>query len=334
MRQAFDSSDQSVRTDLALEATEVLRGRGRREIPGVEVHEEKQDDITVTRVNVTTDAGAELMGKPKGRYITIEAPSLRKRNRDLQQRVGEVLSREFGALLQDGQFAGGQIPDSFLVVGLGNWRATADSLGPKVVSQLLVTRHLRDYVPVELTGKLRAVAAVAPGVLGITGIETSEVVRGIVERTSPQAVVAIDSLCARSVDRIITTIQIADTGIHPGSGIGNKRVGLTRDVLGVPVIALGIPTVVHAMTIADNTLEAVAAYLSSSPGLLGRLDGMSVEDRRRVVEKAVSERLGDLVVTPKEIDSYIGDMARVVAGSLNVAFHPGIDVGDLSKYLF
>ena len=183
-----------------------------------EVTEEHHDGITVTRVKVWSEEGERIMGKAKGNYITIEAPGLRRRNWGLQQDVGNILSREVRAL-----FSKGQEPQSYLVVGLGNWRATADSLGPRVARHILVTRHLREYVPEDIKGKLKAVSAIAPGVLGITGIETGEIVLGIVEKARPDAVIAIDALAARSVDRITTTVQLADTGIHPGSGVGNKR---------------------------------------------------------------------------------------------------------------
>ncbi len=332
MKQRFVHFSKGVFSDLAVESTELLRAEAEREIPGVRVTEESKDGIHVTRVAVLTPEAERLMQKPVGNYITIEAPGLRKRNRDLQQQVGEILAGEVSSLLRSQKFAF-RFPESFLVVGLGNWRATADSLGPKVISRLLVTRHLKQYVPSELTNQLRSVSAIAPGVLGLTGIETGEIIRGIVEKTGPQAIVAIDSLSARSVDRIITTVQLADTGIHPGSGVGNKRVGLTFDTLGVPVIAIGVPTVVHAVTIADNTLEAVADRLEMHKELKEALEALQTEDRRHIIKEAVTEKLGDLVVTPKEIDNYIGDMAQLIAGALNVAFHPGIDISEFTKYL-
>jgi spore protease len=332
MTDRFSYFSRNAYSDLALESTELLRGEARCEIPGVRVTEESRDGVHITRVVVQTLEGATLLGKPVGNYVTIEAPGLRKRNRDLQQQVGEVLAGELSALLRDQKFAF-KFPHSFLVVGLGNWRATADSLGPKVVSRLLVTRHLKQYVPSELINQLRSVSAIAPGVLGLTGIETGEIIRGIVEKTRPEAVIAIDSLSARSVDRIITTVQLADTGIHPGSGVGNKRVGLTFETLGVPVVAIGVPTVVHAVTIADNTLEAVAERLGTCGDLHEALDALQTEDRRQIIEQTVTEKLGDLVVTPKEIDNYATDMAHLIAGALNVAFHPGIDTSEFTKYI-
>ena len=332
MKQRFSFFSKDAFSDLALESTELLRAEDGRQIPGVRVTEESRDGVHVTRVTVLTPEAGQLMNKPVGNYITIEAPGLRKRNRDLQQQVGEALADELSALLRDQKFAF-KFPQSFLVVGLGTWRATADSLGPKVVSRLLVTRHLKQYVPSELINQLRSVSAIAPGVLGLTGIETGEIIRGIVEKTGPEAVIAIDSLSARSVDRIITTVQLADTGIHPGSGVGNKRVGLTFETLGIPVIAIGVPTVVHAVTIADNTLEAVADRLGTHRELREALDALQTEDRRQIIEEAVAEKLGDLVVTPKEIDNYISDIAQLIAGALNVAFHPGIDISEFTKYI-
>ncbi len=313
------------RTDLALEASQSVRGQAGRELPGVSVSEHTQGEIRVTTVRVLDEIGESTIGKPRGTYVTIECQGLKKRNRSLQEDVGGVLTRELSTLVASDSPA-----RKYLVVGLGNWRATADSLGPKVTSKLLVTRHLKRYVPQDVIGELRSVSAISPGVLGLTGVETAEIVKGVVAHTSPDVVVAVDSLAARSVDRIISTVQLADTGIHPGSGIGNKRFGLTQDTLGVPVIAIGIPTVVYATTIARDALSRVMETIASSQPWIGRLDHSTNQD---IVEHAMEERLGDMVVTPKDIDTYIEDMATVVAGSLNAAFHPGIDITEMTKYV-
>jgi len=239
--------------------------------------------------------------------------------------VGKILTEQLAKLLDLGP------DDSALVVGLGNWNATPDALGPRVTSKLLVTRHLHDYVPADVAGGLRKVAAISPGVLGITGIETAEIILGIVEKIKPGVVICVDALAARSVERIGTTVQIADTGINPGSGIGNQRKGLNRDTLGVPVIAMGVPTVVHAATIAHDTMEALASSLQGKKPFFQLFN--SPQERREMVNQVLNPSVGELVVTPKEIDDLIEDMAKVIAGSLNAVLHTSIQSQDLLKYL-
>lgn len=314
------------RTDLALEATDILRARVGREIPGVQVNEEKQDGLTVTRVQVLDERGEQAIGKVKGTYVTIEAPDLRQRNRELQEKVARVIGRELQGMLPPGN------DYLVLVVGLGNWRATPDALGPRVVNNILVTRHLQDYVPQDLKGGLRPVAAIAPGVLGTTGIETGEVIRGIVDRIRPTAVVAIDALAARSVKRIMATIQIADSGIHPGSGVGTKRTGITRETLGVPVMAIGVPTVVHAITIASETLDLLVDQLRGSNQLYHILQQMGSQDQRRLIEEVLTPEVGDLMVTPKEVDALIDDTSHLLAGGINAALHPNIKLEEAFLY--
>ncbi|EKP93724.1 GPR endopeptidase [Thermaerobacter subterraneus] len=308
-----------VRTDLALEAIGTSQP-----MPGVQVEEERGQGYLVTRVTVTSPEAARRLGKPPGRYVTIESPGFRKRDRELQERVANVLARELAAMLPDRPDA------SFFVVGLGNWNATPDSLGPEVVHRLLVTRHLQEYVPEDLKGGLRSVAALAPGVLGLTGIETGDVIRGIVQQIRPDMVIAVDALAARNIERIMTTVQIADTGIHPGSGVGNHRAAVTRETLGIPVIAIGVPTVVHAHTIAYDTLDALTRSLQSQSTLFRTLGQMPEADKRRLIEEVLGPAVGDLMVTPKEIDVFVEEMATVVASGLNAALHPRIDEIDLS----
>jgi spore protease len=313
-------------TDLALEATAAVSGDANTEIQGVSMTEERHEAATVTRVEVLNAAGEQQIGKPIGNYVTIDSPGLRRRNRDLQEAVGELLTAELGKLI-------GELDPTatVLVVGLGNWNATPDALGPRVTGKLLITRHLTDYVPAELVGGLRRVAAISPGVLGITGLETAEVILGIVENIKPGLVIAIDALAARSVERIGTTIQLADTGISPGSGIGNQRKGLNKETLGVPVLAVGVPTVVHAATIAHDTMQALAAkFEGRKPFLPSFTTG---DERREMVNEVLPPGVGELVVTPKEIDDLIEDMAKVIAGSINAVLHTSVTSKDLLKYI-
>ncbi len=320
----FSASD--VRTDLALEAHAAARGTGPQEMPGVTVNEERGPDVSVTRMEIFTPQAAQLLGKTMGRYVTIEAPALRRRNRQLQEEVAGVLARELAALMNLNPW------DEVLVVGLGNWNATPDALGPRVVGGLLVSRHLRAHVPPELANRLRGVAALAPGVLGLTGIETGEIVRGVVDRAAPQAVIVVDALAARSIDRIATTIQLADTGINPGSGVGNPRASITRDNLGVPVYAIGVPTVVHAVTIANDTLDLVASQLQAQEPAWQPLAAMDRERKHSLISQVLSPEVGDLVVTPKEIDVLIRDISRAVAGGVNAALHPAIGREEMAIY--
>lgn len=300
----------SPRTDLALE----LVG-GRSHIPGVHMETHRLDGVTLTRIRVLDATGAQQVGKPPGRYITLEAPGLRQRSRRLQDQVAQVLAQELRSLLPVREDA------TVFVVGPGNWRATPDALGPRVVERLLVTRHLWDQVPADLRGRLRPVCALAPGVLGITGIETGEIIRGVVDRLRPEAVIAVDALAARSVDRILTTIQIADTGIHPGSGVGNRRLAITRETLGVPTIAVGIPTVVHAFTIAYDTVDILVQKLAQTHRFYQLISGMSGEEKQALIAEVLSPAVGDLMVTPKEIDVFIDELAGVLAQGINRALH-------------
>ncbi|MFZ5814265.1 MAG: GPR endopeptidase [Bacillota bacterium] len=313
-------------TDLAMEATAALRGDAQTEVTGVSMKEFRYEAATVSWVEVLNPEGERRIGKPVGNYITIEAPGLRQRNRALQEAVGKILVEHLAKLLDL------QDNSSALVVGLGNWNATPDALGPKVTAKLLVTRHLREFVPADLAGGLRSVAAISPGVLGITGIETAEVIHGIVERIKPSVVICIDALAARSVERIGTTIQIADTGINPGSGIGNARRALNRQTLGVPVIALGVPTVVHAANIVHDAFEAMASRHQAGKPFFPLLT--SPEERRQMVSEVLSPTVGELVVTPKEIDDMIEDMSKVIAGSLNAVLHNSVAAQDLLRHLY
>jgi spore protease len=302
-----------VRTDLAIEAARSRPGS----VPGVEIEEQRHDGVTVSRVRITTPEAEAAVGKRMGRYVTLDAPELRRRGTHLLEQLARLVADELGRLLD--------LTDetSLLVVGLGNWQATPDALGPRVVNNLLVTRHLREQVPDDLRGGLRSVAAIAPGVLGLTGIETGEIIRGVVDRVRPDVVVAVDALASRSIERILTTIQLADTGIHPGSGVGNDRGGLNEETLGCPVVALGVPTVVHATTIAYDTIELLAERLAKDPAYRG-LAALRGEERRRLIEQVLSPSVGDLMVTPKEIDVLMEDMAKVIAGGINAAVHPRV----------
>lgn len=321
-----------IRTDLAIEAREFYaKSENRQDIPGVLVDVDKKENITVTRVKVVEEVGARIIGKPMGNYITIEVPKLRENDKDLQDEVSRTLAEEVAHLvdLKDDSV--------ILVVGLGNWNVTPDALGPRVVEHLLVTRHIKEYVPEQVDEGVRSVCAIAPGVLGITGIETSEIIKGIVERVKPDLVIAIDALASRRMDRISTTVQIADTGINPGSGVGNNRKELDRKTLGVPVLAIGVPTVVDAATMASDTIDIIIDSLAKESKKGGEfynmLKSMDKNEQNKLINEVLSPYIGNLMVTPKEIDRLIEDISVVVANGLNVALHPSIGMDDLDKYL-
>lgn len=309
----------SVRTDLAIEASALFNKTEQEtsKLDGVVVKTAKEEDITVTRVEVTNQNGAQSVGKPIGTYITIESPHLRENDEDAFERTGKLLSRELQSVLNLKK------DSTVLVVGLGNWNVTPDALGPKVVSNLLVTRHLFEYIPDKLDENLRPMCAVSPGVLGITGIETSEIIKGITDKVKPDVIIAIDALASRKTDRISTTIQIADTGITPGSGIGNKRKGLTQDYLGVPVIAVGVPTVVDAATVANDAIELlianINAHASEGSALKNFAGGFDMEHRYPLIKEVLSPYVGNLIVTPKEVDGIIEEVSKIIANGINEA---------------
>ncbi|KYZ77596.1 spore gernimation protein [Anaerosporomusa subterranea] len=304
----------------------MLSRQTREDIPGVKVETIDDDDIVITRVHITTPEAEQIMGKRQGRYVTIEAPGLRYKNTPLQEDVMQHLAEEFAELTGLAQNA------TILIVGLGNWNVTPDALGPKVVDKVVVTRHLQSMISPELKGGVRSVCAISPGVLGITGMETSDIIAGITARIKPDLVVAIDALAAASTQRVVTTIQLSNTGINPGSGVGNKRFGLNQESLGVPVVAIGIPTVVHASTIAMDTIDtlhqhaAFARYFKS-------MENLTDSDRQTIIRQVLPDTLGDLMVTPKEVDRLIDDMSIVVAGGINQALHPNIDYENIHMYI-
>lgn len=299
----------SIRTDLAMEARELHPS-----LSGVTEESEEHEGVAVTRIALTTDDAAARLEKRKGRYVTLDAPELSARPLDLFERVSRALSNELSRLME-----GLGTCENVLVVGLGNRAITPDSLGPRVVESIYVTRHIKQYMPDALPGPVRAVSAVAPGVLGVTGVETMEIVRGVVEHCKPDLVIAVDALASRRSARISTTVQLTDAGISPGAGVGNNRTGLDRETLGVPVIAIGVPLVVFATTISQDTISLIA----DETGLHN-----DEERLKELAAKVIAEHIGELIVTPKEIDSIVADMTRIVADGINMALF-GADYGEV-----
>jgi len=315
------------RTDLALEAQEMC---GTTHAEGVSVDTQKLEELSISRVCITNKHGENLLKKPQGTYVTLEIPSAIHKEQRIYEHTISVLAEELKKIvnLKD--------TDTVLVVGLGNWNITADALGPRVVSALLVTRHMFEMMPEEIEEGIRPVCAISPGVLGITGIETGEIVRGIVEKIKPQLVIAIDSLASRKLERISTTIQISNTGITPGGGIGNVRLALNEQTLGVPVIAIGVPTVVDAATMASDTIDLVLDRLMSEVeencDFYKMLKNVNRDEKYQLINDALSASSENLVVTPKEVDEIIEEISELIANSINIALHSSLTINDLNKY--
>lgn len=320
----------SVRTDLALEEKERFESDNV-EIPGVVLDEEydKEMEIRITRVKVETENGAKIMGKPVGVYLTIEAPNMSVPDDDYHREVSVKLSGFIRELIQGRELDTEDL--SVLVVGLGNRKVTPDALGPYVADNLCVTRHIvKEYGKYAMGMEhARLVSAIVPGVMGQTGMETLEIVKGVVNETKPDLVIAIDALAARNTKRLNRTIQIADTGIHPGSGVGNHRNGLTKESVGIPVIGIGVPTVVDAATIANDTMENLIDALESSEMLKGVGDVLRTynsAEKYELVKELISPHLNGMYVTPKDEDDLVKQISYTISEALNMLFTNKEDV--------
>lgn len=320
-----------IRTDLALEAKEISQKRYGSNIPGVLTENEHIGDIHISRVRIISEEGERNLGKPQGAYITLEMSDIHSRDPEYREMVSRQLGKEVNDLVKFSD------KDSILVLGLGNWNITPDSLGPKTIGKLFVTRHIMEYMPEQIDDRLRSVSAVAPGVLGITGIETGEIVKGVVEKVKPDLVIAIDALASQKASRIGSSIQIANTGINPGSGVGNKRTGLNKQTLGVETVAIGVPTVVYAHTIGKDSLNMLADVMRENAGagsdffkILEKID----EDQMDILlDRILSQGFGDLVVTPKEVDTLIEFASGIIADGLNIALHNNITFEEVRSYM-
>ena len=241
------------RTDLALERKDIYQKANKlNEIDGVECEESKIDEnIKISKVKITNKNGEEALGKAIGNYITIDVKNLKIAEEEDIQKASEVVTNELREILKLHIDKQGEV----LVVGLGNIYVTPDALGPKVINEIDVTRHLINYLPQYVEEGTRAVSAIAPGVLGTTGIETVEILKGIVQNIKPKLIIVIDALASRSIDRISSTIQISDTGIVPGAGVGNTRQEISERSLGIPVVSMGIPTVVELATLVSDGID-------------------------------------------------------------------------------
>ncbi len=327
----------SERTDLAIEISDALRldKDEAYEIPGVEVKQKSFEDsrLSITRVRILNEEGERSMGKPKGDYITIESPSLKENNPKLHEEVIYMLKEAIGSLLPKKNT--GSL--SVLVIGLGNRFATPDTLGPKVANQVFVTRHIALKAPELLDEGICHLSSFAPSVMGLTGIETAEIIGGVVENVKPDCVIAIDALAARSASRINSTIQITNTGISPGAGVGNQRKVLDEKTIGCKVIAVGVPTVVDTATLVADAFGELVRHIQAqdehSP-LFDSLNELSEEEHYRLVKEILYPEISDLFVTPKEIDEIMEYLASIIANGINLAVHPGMTLKDINKYTY
>lgn len=306
------------RTDLAVERRELYKNINKleNEIDGIETENKKiTEEIAVSKVKITNENGANAIGKPIGTYTTIDIKKLKIATAEQIQKIAEVLAQELRNILNEHITE----KEDILVVGLGNLYVTPDALGPKVVNEIDITRHLLSYAPEYLDENTRPVSAIAPGVLGTTGIETLEILKGIVDNVKPKLIIAIDSLASRSIERISSTIQISDTGIVPGAGVGNKRKELSKETLGIPVIALGIPTVVELATLVSDGIDIFIDRLQEKAESNEYLNKLQQNDKYEEVKEALNVGEYNMIVTPKEIDDLIENMKDVVARGINFA---------------
>ena len=305
------------RTDLALERRDIYQKiNSLQQIDGIESTEEQiNDNIKVSRVKITNQNGEQAIGKPIGNYITIDVKKLKLATDEDIQKASETLTSELKKIIDVHTDKQGEI----LVVGLGNIYVTPDALGPKVINEIDVTRHIKKYLPQYLDEGTRIVSAISPGVLGTTGIETVEILKGIVDNINPKLLIVIDALASRSIERISSTIQISDTGIVPGAGVGNTRQEISEASLGIPVVAIGIPTVVELATLVSDGIDIFIDRLQEKAESNEYLNKLQQEDKYEEVKEALNVGEYNMIVTPKEIDDLIENMKDVVARGINFA---------------
>ena len=310
-----------IRTDLASEAKERFEGEtgqaGALQGVLVETSFLEGTNSSLTKVTILNQEGEQALQKPIGTYLTIEAEDLPRPDEAYHEQISLELSKQLLTLLPE------KDRKSILVVGLGNREVTPDALGPKVVEHLCITRHIRLANLPTFLKKEYDISGIVPGVMAQTGMETYEIVKGIVEETHPSAVLVIDALAARSTKRLNTTIQISDAGIHPGSGVGNHRKALTQETLGVPTISIGVPMVIDAATIAGDTMEHLITVLEEAhmiQGLSQTIEEFDEEDKRQFILELMDKRLQKMYVTPKDVDASVEQISFTISEAINKAF--------------
>lgn len=355
MSEQLDLSKYIIRTDLAVEAKEIVDAkRVKQKVKrdsGIQIFEEIEKKVKITTVDID-EKGEKEIGKKKGRYITLEMPDLRTDDHNVQKNFMSVLKSQIKKMML---YMNVSSDAEVFIVGLGNREVTPDAVGPIVVENLVITRHLFTLQSWEVEKGYRSVAAMIPGVMGTTGIETSDMIDAVIRKINPKLIVVIDALAARSIQRVNTTVQMTDTGIHPGSGVGNHRKELSQEVYGIPVLAIGVPTVVDAVSITSDTVDYLLTHLSREAeemkkpshvlvpsgmyfgkrkeeknyeipqekrqafmGLVGALDE---DEKRKLIHEVLTSMGLNFMVTPKEVDVYVRKIAEIIAESLNDVLH-------------
>lgn len=302
------------RTDMAVERNDMYKKQNG-QIDGVEVQNEEKENIKITRVKITNEEGEKALNKPKGNYITLDIKNIKTIDNEQIEKISDNLAEELRNIIKE------HISDTedILIVGLGNLYVTPDALGPKVVPEIEITRHILEYMPKAMPEDTRPVSAISPGVLGTTGIETMEILKGIVENVKPKMLIVIDALATRSIERISSSIQIADTGIVPGAGVNNTRKEISQKTLGIPVIALGIPTVVDLASITNDCIDLFIENLQQKAMSNDYLNKLREQDNYEEIKEALVPKDYNMIVTPKEIDKLIENMSKIVANGINMA---------------
>lgn len=312
-----------IRTDLALETQEKMQ-EDHVELKGVRHLKERIDkNLTISTVVIETENGAKTMGKPRGTYITIEAGNMDAGDEDYHREISVQLAKVIKRLahIEKKEL-------SVLVVGLGNREVTPDALGPRVVDNLFITRHIiKEYGKYAFgEDKVNRISSIVPGVMAQTGMESVEIIKGVIEETHPDLIVVVDALAARSTKRLNRTIQVTDTGINPGSGVGNHRHGINEKSLGVPVISIGVPTVVDAATIVNDTMFNLVTALTQSEAFAkmgDSLEKLNDAEKYELIRELLSPNLNAMFVTPKDIDESIKRLSFTISEGLNLAFAGG-----------
>lgn len=321
----------SIRTDLAIEARDMYTQENKRELDGVIVKEEQDEEVKITTVTIESDEAGKELGKSKGNYITIDFPEMTYYETEIMDKVSQAINKALSNLID--------VPYNklALVVGLGNRRVTPDLLGPKVTEKIMVTRHIKELMPDAIDESVRPVSCIAPGVLGVTGIETGEIIRSLVEKLKPEIVICIDALGSRKLERVNRTIQISDTGIAPGAGVGNHRMKINEDFIGVKVISIGVPTVVHAATIANDTLDLLLDELikksEAGTDFYKMLKSLDRNEKNNLIREILDPSIGDLMVTPKDVDVIMDSLSKVIANGINMAIQPNLDMEEINAFM-
>ena len=341
------------RSDLAIEVVEQFIGETSGKKSGIVKEERIVDELTVTCIDILKGY-EEQTGKKSGRYLSIDTSKLGLETADKLEQTRQVFSNELRNLL-----AYKKLKDdaTCLIIGLGNEHITPDALGPLTLDNVIVTRHLYEMKLEDIDSNYREVSALVPGVMGLTGIETYDIIESVVKKVKPDFLIVVDALAARAVNRVNKMIQITDTGISPGSGVGNRRRKIDEESLGIPVIAIGIPTVVDAVSVTHDTIDLLLKHLGKSfdeqargrheytylddekgedvdltlpkasvrQELFGKIGMLSKDEKRQLLAEVLTPAGHNLIVTPKTIDSEMEDLSRLVSNALNVALHPKIE---------